>query len=319
MNGHIDLFSGIGGFSIAAHWACLRTEVFCEKDKRCREFLSRTYPGIPIFEDVRDFDGSRWRGRFLLTGGVPCQPASRAGKQGGKGDDRWLWPEAIRIIDEAKPRWCLFENPPGIYDVGLDGILADLESIGYETGIVEIPACAVNSPQIRQRVWIVAHCDEAGRKGRGELGEQDQRGEASINGGHDFTGPGEGCDLGYTSESERRILHEYGQSGGADIDPGGASQGDMADTITEQHRINKAKQEGRYKIQGCDGQWDSYHWTPCADGKLRRTPDDSFGLVDGLHRSVLAALGNSIVPQVAYEIIKAIITAEKAVDNHGES
>ena len=71
MNGHIDLFSGIGGFSIAAHWAGLTTEVFCEKDKRCREFLQRTYPGIPVLEDVRRFDGRRWTGRYLLTAGVP--------------------------------------------------------------------------------------------------------------------------------------------------------------------------------------------------------------------------------------------------------
>jgi len=291
MNGHIDLFSGIGGFSIAAHWACLRTEVFCEKDKRCREFLSRTYPGIPIFEDVRDFDGSRWRGRFLLTGGVPCQPASRAGKQGGKGDDRWLWPEAIRIIDEAKPRWCLLENPPGIYDVGLDGILADLEGIGYETGIVEIPACAVNSPQIRQRVWIVGHSNGTRR-------ERGASGESQIS----------GVNVKRSSVS---------------------SQGDMADTGTEGHQnvqLRRTFSEGGESTHETAAEcaeisngrfWDSYHWTPCADGKLRRTPDDSFGLVDGLHRSVLAALGNSIVPQVAYEIIKAIIAAEKAVDKGG--
>jgi len=159
---HIDLFTGIGGFSLACHWNNIETVVMCEKDKRCRQFLDRTWPGIPVIEDIKEFDGTRWTGAFILTAGVPCQPASRAGKQGGKGDDRWLWPEAIRIVDEAKPRWCLFENPPGIYDVGINGILSDLESIGYETGIVEVPACAVNSPQIRQRVWIVANAVKGG-------------------------------------------------------------------------------------------------------------------------------------------------------------
>ena len=154
---HIDLFTGLAGFTLACHWNGIQTEVMCEKDERCRRFLERTWPGIPIIDDIRDFDGTEWRGRFLLTGGVPCQPASRAGKQGGKGDMRWLWPEAIRVVGEALPRWCLFENPPGIYDVGIDRILSDLEGIGYETGIIEIPACAVNAPQLRQRVWIVGH------------------------------------------------------------------------------------------------------------------------------------------------------------------
>jgi DNA (cytosine-5)-methyltransferase 1 len=111
---HVDLFSGIGGFSLAAQWAGLTTEVFCEKDERCRRFLERTYPGIPILPDVREFDGTRWRGRFLLTGGVPCQPASRAGKQRGKADDRWLWPAIADIIRDVGPRYVFLENVPGL-------------------------------------------------------------------------------------------------------------------------------------------------------------------------------------------------------------
>jgi len=268
---HIDLFTGIGGFSLACHWNNIETVVMCEKDKRCRQFLDRTWPGIPVIEDIKEFDGTRWTGAFILTAGVPCQPASRAGKQGGKGDDRWLWPEAIRIVDEAKPRWCLFENPPGIYDVGINGILSDLESIGYETGIVEVPACAVNSPQIRQRVWIVAHHSEQRLEGADREKLQKQRSAKS-------------------------------------------SQGDVADTkkaagvgLQDGKESETPSPDGRCYT----GQWGNYDWTPCADGKLRRTPDDSFDLVDGLHRSVLAALGNSIVPQVAYEIIKAIVKTGK--------
>ena len=285
---HIDLFTGIGGFTLACHWHGIQTEVMCEIDERCRQFLERQWLGVPIINDIRDFDGTKWRGRFLLTGGVPCQPASRAGKQRGKGDDRWLWGEAIRVVKEAQPRWCLFENPPGIYDVGIDGILSDLEGIGYEVGICEIPACAVNAPQIRQRVWIVANAK------------------------------------GSNTPRNRKI---------SDKIFGIASQGDMVDTEqTRCHRRWKTESyEGFWKF-GTDcrrdiGFWSNSLWLPCADGKVRRAPDITQLMANGifpeicdelgeekinlnLHRSILAALGNSIVPQVAFQIIGAIVRAD---------
>jgi len=160
---HLDLFSGIGGFALAARWAGLVTVQFVEIDQRCRDFLSRTWPGVAIHDDVRTFhhDGGPV---FLLTGGVPCQPASRAGKQRGCQDDRWLWPEAIRILGEVKPTWAIFENPPGIGDVGLAGILSDVEAQGYEMRVFSVPACAVGSPHRRERYWIVGKSIKDGRK-----------------------------------------------------------------------------------------------------------------------------------------------------------
>jgi len=194
MRSHIDLFTGIGGFSLACQWNGIETVVMCEKDERCRQFLERTYPEIPIVEDIRDFDGTRWTDAFILTAGVPCQPASRAGKQGGKGDDRWLWDEALRVVEEARPTWCIFENPPGLEDLFEYGIslevdiegnavgevgtvvdrvgrgifvqtLEEIEQIGYSIEIHELPACAVNSPQRRARVWILAHRNEGEHRG----------------------------------------------------------------------------------------------------------------------------------------------------------
>jgi len=266
----------IGGFALACRWAGIETEVFCEKDKRCKEFLKRTYPGIPIVPDIRDFDGTRWRGRFLLTAGIPCQPASRAGKQGGKGDVRWLWPEALRVVSEARPDWCLFENPPGINDVGLGGILADLEALGYEIAPpLIIPACAVNSPQLRARYWIVAHSRQ-------------------INGDRWPLRQGSGAEIQGGREQAQHTTFR-------------GDQGDMADTEGDLRRTSR--NDGPISFDWSN-HWSRYLWTPCADGKLRRTPDDSFGLVDGLHRSVLAGLGNSIVPQVAYEVIKSILSAD---------
>lgn len=97
---HLDLFTGLGGFAIAAQAAGFRTVAMCESEPRCQRFLTRTW-GIPVIHDVHELDGRQYRGITLLTGGPPCQPASRAGKQGGAGDDRWLWPEALRVLAES--------------------------------------------------------------------------------------------------------------------------------------------------------------------------------------------------------------------------
>ena len=118
--GHIDLFSGIGGFAISASWAGYTTRVFCEQDKYCTRVLNRHWPDVPVIPDIRDFDGTQWRGSRLLTGGFPCQPFSVAGEHRGKKDDRYLWPEMCRVIEEARPSWVIAENVTGIIEVALD-------------------------------------------------------------------------------------------------------------------------------------------------------------------------------------------------------
>jgi len=154
---HIDLFSGIGGFTLATEWAGFKTIVFCEKEKFCQKVLKKHWPEIPIIEEIRDFNGTKYRGATLLTGGFPCQPFSVAGQRRGKKDDRYLWPEMLKVIDEAKPRWILAENVPGIFRMALDTVLADLESKGYATGTFIIPACGLNAPHRRNRIWIIAN------------------------------------------------------------------------------------------------------------------------------------------------------------------
>jgi DNA (cytosine-5)-methyltransferase 1 len=117
LNEHLDIFSGIGGFALAAQWAGFKTVAFCESDARCRAFLEKRW-ALPVHPDIRKLDGRNYTGISLVTGGPPCQPTSRAGKQGGEGDDRWLWPEALRVLGEAKPDCVVFENPPGILERG---------------------------------------------------------------------------------------------------------------------------------------------------------------------------------------------------------
>ena len=160
----MDLFSGIGGFALAAKANDVDTVTFCELDLRCRTFLERAWPGIPVHDDARTFPGERYRGTWLLTGGVPCQPASRAGKQRGAADDRWLWKEALACLAAVRPTWALFENPPGIGDVGLAGICDEMGAHGYEVQPISLPAAAVGAPHRRERYWILAHATDTGRR-----------------------------------------------------------------------------------------------------------------------------------------------------------
>lgn len=160
---HIDLFSGLGGFSLASRWAGFVTEVFCEKDKFCQKILNKHWPNTPIVEDIFEFDGKKHIGATLLTGGVPCQPASEAGKRRGTKDHRWLWPEALRVIRESRPKWVILENPRGIVTLGggveFENLFLEMEREGYETRAFNLPACGVDAPHRRERIWIVAHTD----------------------------------------------------------------------------------------------------------------------------------------------------------------
>jgi len=159
---HLDLFSGIGGFAIAARWAGFRTVGFCEWEPYCQKLLKQHWPGVPVHGDIRDLDGTKYKGTTIITGGFPCQPFSHAGKQRGKEDNRYLWPEMLRVIREAGPRWVLGENVAGIVNMALDQVLVDLEAQGYTTGSVIVPACAVDAPQRRDRCWILANSNVPG-------------------------------------------------------------------------------------------------------------------------------------------------------------
>ena len=162
MKSHVDLFSGIGGFALAASWAGYHTEVFCERDEFCRKVLEKRWPGVPVVSDIFDFDGAEYAGADLLTGGFPCQPYSVAGKRLGAEDDRALWPQMLRVVSRVRPRWVVAENVAGFVDMALDDVLSDLEKEGYQTGAVVLPACAVDAQHRRDRVWIVAHSNSVG-------------------------------------------------------------------------------------------------------------------------------------------------------------
>lgn len=151
----LDLFSGIGGFSLAARWANIETIQFVEKDEFCKKVLMKNFPNVPIHDDIKTFNFHKEV--EILTGGFPCQPFSVAGKKKGILDDRYLWPEMFRIIKQCHPNWIIAENVTGIVAMELDNILNDLEREGYESQAFIVPACAANAPHRRDRLWIVAN------------------------------------------------------------------------------------------------------------------------------------------------------------------
>ena len=160
---HLDLFSGIGGFALAAGWAGFETVGFCDNEPYAQAVIKKHWPNVPIHEDIKTLDGTAYRGVTLLTGGFPCQPFSNAGKRRGKDDDRYLWPQMLRVIQEARPDWIVGENVVGIIGLALDQVCSDLEAEGYEVEPIIIPACGVDAPHRRNRVWVVAGGGRCGR------------------------------------------------------------------------------------------------------------------------------------------------------------
>lgn len=168
----IDLFSGIGGFSLAGHWMGWETICFCEKEPIPQRILAKNFPNVPIWDDIMTLTGD-WIKQFydekdelIVTGGFPCQPASHSGKRLGEKDARWLWQEQLRIIQEVKPRFVVGENVTGILTLDdgkpFEKICLSLENEGYTVQPFIIPACAKKAEHQRDRVWILAHANGIG-------------------------------------------------------------------------------------------------------------------------------------------------------------
>ena len=163
----LDLFSGIGGFSLGLEAAGMTTVAFCERDPYGTKILNKHWPDVPVHSDVRQLDGTKFSGSIdVVCGGFPCQPFSVAGKQRGKEDDRHLWPEMLRVIRESKPRWVIGENVSGFVRMALDDVSLDLENEGYTVRTFVLPACAADARHRRDRVFIVAHATDKGLQGR---------------------------------------------------------------------------------------------------------------------------------------------------------
>lgn len=274
---HLDLFSGIGGFALAAQVAGFTTIGFSEIEPYACKILKRHWPTVPNFGDIRNVSIRA----DLITGGPPCQPASCAGKQRGAEDDRWLWPEALDCVERTQPTFCLFENPTGILalngGVEFERVLSRLESLGYSVQPIVIPACAVDARHRRDRVWIVAHAASRGTESIQQCG----RGNGSEPGGEIVAHP----------KAVRREIRECedGQSRSAQESEGGM------DASGSRPFLAVAGHNGQRR-----GKTDGLRWTP--EPRICRV---AHGIPDRAHR--LRALGNAIVPQVASEILKTLV------------
>ena len=180
----LDLFSGIGGFSVGLEaTGKFKTIGFCEKDKFCQKVLQKHWQGTKIYEDIRDIDGTKIKAD-VITGGFPCQPFSTAGKRKGTEDDRYLFPEMLRIIKETQARWVVGENVQGIVNMSegkvLQGIHNDLETIGYEVQTFIIPASSQGAWHKRSRIWIVAANSQSIRSGKCRNFNKEKRNQESI-------------------------------------------------------------------------------------------------------------------------------------------
>lgn len=169
---HFSLFSGIGGLDIAAEMAGFQTVGQCELADYPTKILEKHWPDVPRWRDIRTITQEAFCERTglhtvdIISGGFPCQPFSVAGKQKGKEDDRYLWPEMLRVVRELAPRWVVGENVPGILRLAAADIIADLEREGYRAVIFDFEAAAVGAPHRRERIAFVAHRNGEGLQRR---------------------------------------------------------------------------------------------------------------------------------------------------------
>ena len=215
---HLSLFSGIGGLDLAAEWAGIKTIGQCEWAEYPAKVLERHWPEVPRWKDISTLTGESFYERTgrgtvdIISGGFPCQPFSVAGKQRGKEDDRYLWPEMVRVIKELRPTWVVGENVTGIIKLALPDILFELETCGYRTRVFHIPASGVGARHHRYRVAIVGYSEHNGLSSAAVTGGTQKTGRGQQEGkkkAGEFTGAsksGNGQDVANTeSKFERRL------------------------------------------------------------------------------------------------------------------
>jgi DNA (cytosine-5)-methyltransferase 1 len=340
MKRHVDLCSGIGGFALGFEWAQLSSPIlFCDTDDWCRRVLRKHWSDVPIAEDVKELANDPTRlvpDCDILTAGYPCQPFSVAGKQRGAEDDRHIWPEIRTIVEAKRPTWCVFENVYGHIKLGLDEVLSDLEAIGYATRPFVVPACAVNAPHKRNRVWIIAHADSEGESGRAiDEGQRSGKlvGNAQHNGSPTTKINGSSDQASDDSAQRKEATRKPTRTGGR----GDSSDVAYTDSDDGRHRSGTKSQERQARVEhgrggerqlvgrpsenvaytngtGSQGQW-GQHRLP-EDQREEQASwirwwqfEPPVGRVaDGIPRRVdrIRGLGNAIVPAIAQQIGIAI-------------
>lgn len=310
----LDLFSGIGGFSLGLErTGGFETVAFCEIDPFCQKVLKKHWPDVPIYNDVRtlEYDGAV----DVITGGFPCQPFSTAGRRKGAADDRHLWPAMFSLIKKHRPTWVIGENVAGHISMGLDNVLSDLGSAFYAARTFVIPAVAVDAKHRRDRTWIVGYAEHDGRSSPAFA--------RSI------------IEASYDHQEGSQQAFEFAGASGREHDE------TLADTESDCSGglpCGKAEKQSRSSLCGKDvanaagigqsGQGESFIWCSSASARegeadiaipereFRKWPTEpSVGRVaNGVSNRVdrLKSLGNTVVPQIP-EMIGHAILATRSV------
>lgn len=297
---HLSLFSGIGGLDLAAEWAGFKTVGQCEWADYPTKVLEKHWPGVPRWRDIRTltkesfYEQTGLRTVDIVSGGFPCQPFSVAGKHGGKDDDRYLWPEMLRVIRELQPSWAIGENVTGIINMALDTVLSDLENEGYATQAFVVPACGVDAPHRRNRVCILAN----------HTGERDGKYRASNDAAK--TSAERFDNTGRKAANDSRELREN-QSRICGMADGLRAAIHETDSNADSNRLQGRPYDQIYfgggvqacseRISGMHSPWENWPDEPGVDR-----------VVDGIpHRmDRVKCLGNAVVPQQFYPFFMAI-------------
>jgi DNA (cytosine-5)-methyltransferase 1 len=350
---HGSLFSGIGGFDLAAEWMGWENVFHCEWNPFGQRVLKHYWPNAELFTDITKSDFTKYANQIdILTGGFPCQPYSSAGKRLGKEDERHLWPQMLRAIREIAPRFVVGENVRGLtnWNGGLvfNEVCTDLENLGYQVAPFIIPASAINAPHQRERVWFVAnrdhgsgskhefrsggnvpqkwidrsgvttnaerirleHTEETRNVQKGSRKTQSQRSKFTksikTNGGNGNVAHtnGNGCN-------QRNGEHEKhsSETGFDAFDDFNANDQRGNDSNASGSRLERSAREG---IQGTINgfaleNWDKFPTQSPICGGNDGLPTELDGITFPKWRNEsIKAYGNAIVPQVVYEIFKAI-------------
>ena len=333
---HGSLFSGIGGFELAAEWMGWTNVFSCEIEPFNQRVLKHYWPNSELHTDVKEFPASDYTGRIdILTGGFPCQPYSTAGKRLGKEDDRHLWPFMLEIIREIAPTYVVGENVRGLvnWSDGLvfEEVCADLEAAGYDVQPFILPAAGVGAPHRRDRVWFIAHADNSrarGTSGRNEsssekewVQERDEVQQPDQSSGFrqpyaDASGnrrkrQGQGVTTEERRQQrsepigklERRFERLRGKRDVADTQRDGLEHG------TERGSIERSEGKTRERLAGhtATESWARFPTQPPVCGGDDGLPRELDGITFSKWRNQsIRAYGNAIVPQVAYQIFQTI-------------
>ena len=302
---HLSLFSGIGGLDLAAEMAGITTVGQCEWADYPTKVLEKHWPDVPRWRDIRTLTGESFYERTglrtvdIISGGFPCQPFSQAGKRKGKEDDRYLWPEMLRVIQELKPAWVIGENVPGIVNMALDTVLSDLENEGYAAQAFIVPACGVDAPHRRDRIAIVAHsstrthgwryrCNEHPEKTSGE-GENNTGRIPELCSGKWWENESGICGM---DDGIRESVHEID----SDSDSNGLS-GRMQHQILPGGGLRRSAEV----VSGSHSAWENWPDEPGVDRVANGVP---------YRMDRIKCLGNAVVPQQFYIFFKLIADIE---------